>query len=77
MHTPDDDAWLHERSRVLGERIRLARQRQSLTQEDLYLRAGISRDVMQRIEAGRHNPTLYTLLRISQALDTPLADLVR
>lgn len=77
MHTPDDDAWLRERSHVLGERIRLARQHRSLTQEDLYLRAGISRDVLQRIEAGRHNPTLYTLLRISQVLDTPLADLVR
>jgi transcriptional regulator with XRE-family HTH domain len=77
VRTPDDDAWLHERSRVLGERIRLARHRRRLTQEDLYLRAGISRDVLQRIEAGRHNPTLYTLLRISQVLEMPLADLVK
>lgn len=77
MQLPDDDAWLTEHSRVLGDRIREARKQQKVTQEQLYLRAGISRDVLQRIEAGQHNPTLYTLLRLARVLDTPLADLVR
>ncbi|MET7441886.1 helix-turn-helix domain-containing protein [Streptomyces sp. NPDC005496] len=75
MHPPDDD-WLAERSRVLGDRIRDHRKRLGYTQEQVYLDAGISRDVLQRIEAGRHNPTLHTLLRISHVLDVPLADLV-
>ncbi|MET7944301.1 helix-turn-helix transcriptional regulator [Streptomyces sp. NPDC005302] len=77
MQQPDDDQWLAERSRVIGDRIREHRDRLHYSQEYLYLAAGISRDVLQRIEAGRHNPTLYTLLRIARALDTPLADLVR
>ncbi|MFK0124864.1 helix-turn-helix domain-containing protein [Streptomyces nigra] len=77
MHGTDDDDWLSERSRVIGDRIRAERDRQHITQERLYLGAGISRDVLQRIEGGRHNPTLYTLLRIARVLDVPLADLVR
>ncbi|MFF7829703.1 helix-turn-helix domain-containing protein [Streptomyces rochei] len=77
MQTPDDDAWLLERSRVLGDRIRAERQRRRISQERLHLSAGISRDVLQRIESGRHNPTLFTLLRIARVLDVPLADLVR
>lgn len=77
MHQSDDDEWLTERSRVIGDRIRMERNRLHYTQERLYLGAGISRDVLQRIEAGRHNPTLYTLLRIARVLDVPLADLVR
>ncbi|MFC7817536.1 helix-turn-helix domain-containing protein [Streptomyces sp. NPDC057367] len=77
MHEPDDDAWLLEHSHVLGDRIRAARIHRNLTQERLYLGAGISRDVLQRIESGRHNPTFFTLLRIAHVLDVPLSDLVR
>lgn len=76
MQPPDDDAWLYDHSRVLGDRIRTARHQQRITQERLYLAAGISRDVLQRIEAGQHNPTLFTLLRIARVLDVPLRDLV-
>ncbi|WP_435279372.1 helix-turn-helix domain-containing protein [Streptomyces sp. 1222.5] len=77
MHQTDDDEWLTERSRVIGDRIRTERNRLGYTQERLFLGAGISRDVLQRIEAGGHNPTLHTLLRIARVLDVPLADLVR
>ncbi|MFD4257088.1 helix-turn-helix domain-containing protein [Streptomyces sp. NPDC058534] len=77
MHPPDDDAWLLEHSRVLGERIRTERHDRKISQERLYLGAGISRDVLQRIESGRHNPTFHTLHRIARVLDMPLSDLVR
>ncbi|MFE6634636.1 helix-turn-helix domain-containing protein [Streptomyces tendae] len=77
MHPPEDDAWLYEHSRVLGDRIRTARRARRISQEQLHLRAGISRNVLQKIESGRQNPTLFTLLRIARVLDVPLADLVR
>ncbi|MEV7793438.1 helix-turn-helix transcriptional regulator [Streptomyces sp. NPDC087512] len=77
MHAPDDDTWLYEHSHVLGERIRTERRRRQITQEHLHLSAGISRDVLQRIESGRHNPTYFTLLRIARVLNVPLADLVK
>ncbi|GHA95681.1 hypothetical protein GCM10010330_57340 [Streptomyces tendae] len=76
MHPPEDDAWLYEHSRVLGDRIRTARRARRISQEQLHLRAGISRNVLQKIESGRHNPTYFTLLRIARVLDVPLRDLV-
>ena len=76
MHAPDDDAWLTEHCRAIGDRIRTERLRQNRTQESVYLAAGISRYTLQEIEAGRANPTLRLLLRISRVLDTPLSSLV-
>ncbi|OXS35363.1 helix-turn-helix transcriptional regulator [Streptomyces sp. XY006] len=76
MHAPDDDAWLTEHCRAIGDRIRAERLRQNRTQEQLHLAAGISRFTLQEIEAGRANPTLRLLLRIARELDTPLSSLV-
>lgn len=77
MHVPDDDDRLAARRRAIGEQIRDVRMHRNLTQERLHLAAGISRWSLQELEAGRGNPTLATLLRISEVLDVPLADLVR
>ncbi|CAL9595359.1 helix-turn-helix domain-containing protein [Streptomyces sp. enrichment culture] len=77
MHAPDDDTWLLEHSRVLGDRVRAARHDRKISQEQLHLRAGVSRDVLQKIESGRQNPTYFTLLRIARVLEVPLSDLIR
>ncbi len=47
-----------------------------MTQEALALEAGIDRPSVVRIEAGQQSPTLDTLIRIADALDVPLRDLV-
>lgn len=73
----DDDAWFSGQLRAIGARIQAERLHQNLTQERLYLAAGISRWTLQEIEAGRSNPTARTLLRIARVLNVPLADLVR
>ena len=78
MHAPpDDDDWVTDRLRIIGDHIRAERLRQNLTQERLYLAAGISRWTLQEIEAGRNNPSAKTLLRLARALGVPLAHLVR
>ncbi|MDX3087208.1 helix-turn-helix transcriptional regulator [Streptomyces sp. ME02-6978a] len=77
MHVPDDDDRLAARRRAIGEQIRAVRMHRNLTQERLHLAAGISRWSLQELEAGRGNPTLLTLLRISEVLEVSLADLVR
>lgn len=77
MIDPDDDDWLTDRRRAIGDRIRTERMRQNRTQEQIYLAAGISRWALQEVEAGRGNPSLVTLLRIADTLNVPLADLVR
>lgn len=75
MQDSDDDAWLNDRCHLIGERIRDERMRQNLTQERLYLAAGISRWTLQDLEGGHGNPTLRTLLRVSRALNKPLSHL--
>lgn len=72
---PDDDEWIAAHLRATGDRIRAERLRQNLTQESVYLAAGISRYTFQRAEAGA-DMKLSTLLRIARVLDVPAGDLV-
>ncbi|MFI9766400.1 helix-turn-helix domain-containing protein [Streptomyces sp. NPDC052415] len=60
----------------MGERFRAERLHQNLTQEAVYLTAGIDRLTLQNLEAGRGNPTFRVLLRVAHVLDVSLADLV-
>ena len=68
---PDDDEWIAARRRAIGDRVRAERLRQNLTQDAVYLAAGISRYTLQRVEAGAEMK-LSTLLRIAHVLDVPL-----
>ena len=73
---PDDNSWITNYLTAVGDRVRTERLRQNLTQERVYLAAGIDRRTLQAIEAGQGNPTAVTLLRIAYVLDTPLSELV-
>lgn len=72
---PDDDTWIPERRRAIGDRIRAARLHQNLTQEAVCLAARVDRVTYQRVEAGQ-DTLLSTLLRIVWVLDVPLAQLL-
>jgi len=71
---PHDDTWITDRRRAIGDRIRVERNRQNLTQEAVYLQADISRGTLQRVEAGE-DATLSTLLRIMWVLGMTFASL--
>jgi len=62
--------------REIGERIRLARAQQQLSQDELALRAGLSRSHISKLEHAQYDPQLVTLYRISQALKLTFQDLV-
>lgn len=53
---------------AIAQRIREARERQGLRQEDLAVKSGIARPNIVRLEQGRHMPTLSTLQKIARAL---------
>lgn len=76
MDRPDDDAWLLEQRRAIGNRIRAARIDQNMTQEELLLAVPVSRSVYQGIESGQGNPTITTLLRIARALRVHISELL-
>ncbi|GLW73893.1 MerR family transcriptional regulator [Kitasatospora phosalacinea] len=60
----------------LGERLHAARTRLQLTLDGVAQRSGLSRSFLSRLEAGDANPTLRTLERIAEAVQTPLSVLL-
>jgi len=70
-----------ERSDLLknvGKRVQELRIQKGLSQVDLVgkMEGNIDTTNISRIESGRTNPTIYTLYRISEALEVSLSDLV-
>ncbi|MEU3256092.1 helix-turn-helix transcriptional regulator [Streptomyces sp. NPDC006997] len=72
----NDDTWMRARQRAIGARVRAERRRQNLSQEAVFLAAGIDRRTLQLLEAGDGNPTIATLLRVAYVLEVDLADLM-
>ncbi len=59
----------------LGRQLKERRQKLEWTVEEAAERYGIEPAHVRRIEAGRTNPSLATLLSIADALSTELAEL--
>ena len=66
----------HEkRLKAFGLHLRRLREGKKLSQEEVADYAGISFSSLNTIENGKVNPTLATLIAISESLKTPLKDL--
>jgi transcriptional regulator with XRE-family HTH domain len=61
----------------LGQRIAHLRKSRGLNQEQFAAAAGIDRAFISRIENGKRRPYLETLVKIADALETPLFNLFR
>lgn len=59
----------------LGARLRDLRTARGWTQEEMARRAGLSKSYLSRIEDGDRQPSLASLLSLSQAFDVALASL--
>jgi transcriptional regulator with XRE-family HTH domain len=62
---------------VVGIRARQRREELGLTLREVALNAGLSVPYIANLEKARGNPTLDTLVRLSEALDVPLAEMLR
>lgn len=69
--------WVHTRRRVIGARIRDHRRARGLSQVQLGERVGRDHKTIHRWETAETPPDLTDLLLLADALDIPLADLVR
>ena len=58
--------------KIVGKQIRLLHKRFKMTQSVLASKANMEESALQRIEAGRTNPTIKTLFKISNALNVEL-----
>lgn len=63
---------------LFGKRIKALRLEKGLSQVDLVARmqGNIDTTNISRIEAGRTNPTVYSLYRLSEALEVSMCELM-
>lgn len=60
----------------MGEKIKLARRKTGMTQKELGEKTGLTKDYIGALERGKmQNPSLQTMKKLSEALDTPIMDL--
>ncbi|MDE6138792.1 MAG: helix-turn-helix domain-containing protein [Candidatus Gastranaerophilales bacterium] len=60
----------------LGIRVKFLREKMHLTQEKLAEKCGISLDYLGKIEVNINKPGLKTLLKLSNALEVSMKELV-
>jgi XRE family aerobic/anaerobic benzoate catabolism transcriptional regulator len=63
--------------RRLGERVRETRARRGMTRKILARDSGVSERYLAQLEAGQGNASVLLLRQIAQALNLPLAELIR
>ena len=61
----------------IGHKIKLIRESKGITQQKLAADCNFEKSNMSRIEAGRTNPTIYTLYTILLALEVDPRDLLQ
>ncbi len=71
--TPGSDAYLA----ALGRSVRRYREKLGLSQEQFAFEVELDRTYVSGIERGIRNPTVATLIRLTQALGTTPAGLLR
>ena len=62
--------------KAIGHRIVELRTKKGWSQADLARESGKDRQAIEKLENGKVNPTLYSLLEIAKALDVSLSVLV-
>ncbi len=62
--------------KAIGYKIRQIRENKKIAQQDLAALCNFEKSNMARLEAGKTNPTLYTLKKIADNLNISLEELV-
>jgi transcriptional regulator with XRE-family HTH domain len=66
----------HTNLKVFGKHLRELRQSRGLSQEKMAELSGLHRTYYGGLERGERNPTLLTLIKISESIKINLIDLV-
>ena len=69
----DRERWL----RAVGQAIRAARDQRGVSQEALGYEAGLHRTYVSDVERGTRNPTVWTLRRLAEKLNTTPSEILR
>lgn len=72
---PNHPPWVHDARRAIGDRIRIRRIELDWTQQRLWETADLTRNTIQRMEAGEEMKISH-LLRVAEALRVHVRDLL-
>jgi transcriptional regulator with XRE-family HTH domain len=61
---------------VFGKELRKLRLKAGLTQEEVAARAGVSREYVSMLEAGKNVPTIDVFIRLCHAVDAHPSDVI-
>lgn len=67
---------LEQQLATIGHNVRTARTRHNFTQKQLAQASGLDRTYISLVEHGKQNLTIAAILKIAEALETPLKDLI-
>ena len=67
---------IDEAMSLVAKRLKEERRKAGLTQLELSMRAGVSQNMIAYIERGDRNPALRTVMKICNALNIRLSDLL-
>lgn len=73
------DIWIMTRDQLkkeFGKRIIMLREQKGWSQSDFARACNKDRQAIEKLENGKVNPTLYTLLELANALEVSLGELV-
>ena len=65
------------RLKNIGINIKIERLKKGLSQEELAIKAGLSRNTMSLIETGKMNATILKIIDIAQVLDVNINTLLK
>lgn len=68
-----NEEMFDRQKKALGQNIKIRRKELNLSQEELGLRLGADQAYVSRLEAGRLNPTLESLVEVAISLDVSLS----
>lgn len=60
----------------LGSNLRAARKRLKMTQDDVARRSGVHATEVSRIERGKRDPQVSTLVKLAKAVEVPPGELL-
>lgn len=61
---------------VFAEELRTLRTNAGITQEEVAARAGVSREYVSMLEAGKNTPTIDVFIRLCRAVGVSPADVI-
>lgn len=73
-----EDSPEYQRLReAFAEVLQEFRTAENITQEELALRCGLDRAFISMLAHGKRAPSLFTVYKLSKALDIPMADFIK